>query len=113
MMEPEIRIWSGGQGPGSIHTHAQDGWETRLSLEEFAKDNPHTFICEMEAFFPSERARKAMSELWFREFFGEMDFGDDEREKLLEEGWRFTYRGRLAMGSLSCLVPVNASNPVA
>ena len=111
--EPEIHIWSSGQGPGSIHTHAQDGWQTRLSLEEFAKDDAHTFICEVEAFFPSERARQAMSDLWFRDFFGGMDFGDDEREKLLEEGWRFTYRGRLRLEHLSCTVPLNAANPVA
>ncbi len=107
--EPEIQIWSSGQGAGSIHTHAQDGWRTRLSLEEFAEGEPHTFICTVEAFFPSARAREVMSELWFQQFFGGEDFTDPEREKLLEEGWRFSYRGRLTLENLSCTVPVNAA----
>ena len=113
MREPEIEIWSSGHGPGSIHTHARDGWETRMKFVECVEEgSPWVFLCEMEAFFPSERAREACSELWFQEFIGELGFGDREKDEFLKEGWRFRYRGLLELGSLSCIAPRNAADPI-
>ena len=111
--EPEIEIWSSGRGgAASIHTHARDGWETRVRFEEMAEDEPYTFVCEVEAFFPSERARKAAGELFVKELFGVLDFDDEEKAKLLEEGWRFRYRGRVRLDELYCKVPLNTDDPI-
>lgn len=112
MEGPEIEIWSHGEGAGSIHTHAQHGWETRLKMEDFAGDSSHSFVCELEAFFPSERARALSSELYVKEFFGELDADDREKAKLLEEGWRFQYRGIVELENFSCTVPLNTNDPV-
>jgi hypothetical protein len=113
MEGPEIDIWSWGDGSESIHTHAKDGWETRLEFKELIEnhDGP-LFICELEAFFPSERARKASAELWMKEFLGQGDFSDLEKAKMIEEGWRLRYRGRLLFGHANCMVPLNTSDPI-
>jgi hypothetical protein len=113
MEGPEIQIWSSGKGTGSIHTHAKDGWETRLDFKELIEDeHGPLFICEVEAFFPSERARKASVELWMKEFFGETDFSDLEKARIVEEGWRLNFCGRLRFGHASCSVPLNTSDPI-
>lgn len=113
MQGPEIEIWSSGQGPGSIHTHAQAGWQTRLALGQLEVDeHGPAWLCEVEAFFPSERAREANAALWMRQFFSTLEFDNEEQEKLLEEGWRFHYRGRVRLEQLSCTVPLNTSDPI-
>ena len=113
MEGPAIKIWSsGGTGSAaSIHTHARDGWETRLKLVDFA-ESIYVFDCEVEAFYPSQRAREASAELVFKEFIGESDWQDWEKKKLLEEGWRFSYTGRLRLEHLSCTVPLNTPDPI-
>lgn len=112
MEGPEIEIWSSGKGPASIHTHANHGWETRLKMGEITGDGAYTFLCELEAFFPSDRAREVSLELCVKEFFGELDFDDDEKAKLLEEGWRFSYLGRVCLNQLSCIAPLNTNDPI-
>ncbi len=109
---PEIEIWSAGKGAASIHTHARDGWETRLKVDEPVADDGYTFLCEVEAFFPSERAREVCAELWMQELMGQLDFDDEEKARLLEEGWRFRYRGRLSLEQVHCVVPLNTTDPI-
>src|SRR6185295_12142019 len=65
---PEIELWS--HGPGGIHTHAKEGWNTRLIFGEREGDG-YDFPFSLEAFYPTQRARKAHLDLWMKEMFGQ------------------------------------------
>jgi hypothetical protein len=112
MSGPEIEIWSAGmRGAGGIHSHASAGWDTKLTFGEFQGDG-FALPCELEAFYPSARARQAQLDLWMQSFFGEGSPEDWEAEEQLQEGWRFHYSGRVRFDTVSCTVPINTSNPI-
>ncbi len=112
VVPPELSLWSNDRESPTFHTHAKEGWETRLKFVECDREDPARFIVEVEAFFPSERAREAHFQLWLKSLFNRLDYGDEEKERLMEEGWRFRYRGPLSLGHVSCRVPLNVPDPV-
>ncbi|MCX6900459.1 MAG: hypothetical protein NT105_17400 [Verrucomicrobia bacterium] len=112
MRPPEIQLWSHGmRGAGGIHEHTCAGWDTRLSFGAWEGDG-YELPVELEAFYPSERARKAGIDLAVKEFFGEVGPEDWAKAELLNEGWRLSYRGRVRFDDVSCTVPINTADPV-
>lgn len=109
---PHITIMSSGTGTKGVHTHAQDGWETRLKFTGIVGGNRHVLTCELEAFYPTERARKASADWWLKQFIGEDTFEDELKAQEREEGWRLTYTGRVALEHFYCHVPVNHPDPI-
>ncbi len=108
---PEVSMWS--HGLGGIRDHARDAWDTSLKFGRWEGDG-YELTFDLEAFYPGAEAKQASSEMIRQEvaeLFGE-DPGQPIDESLLSKGWKFHYHGRVRFEKLTCVVPVNAADPI-
>ena len=49
----------------------KEGWETKLAFGPW-EDDGYVLPCEIEAFYPTERAQKASMDLFMKEMFDEL-----------------------------------------
>lgn len=113
MRMPDVILWSGGQGLGSLHDHQKRVAEARVLFGAWQDD--HRISYTVEAFYRSPRGNREMEkeiQNSVREWMGEPPL-HEVNESLLEEGCRLRHEGLAHFHQVSCTVPVNSPDPIA
>ena len=112
MTDPDVNLWSSGDGPESIHNHARQEAHGRLVFGRWQESLVVEY--EVEAFYRSprgqEEVKKQMDNL-VREWFDEPPV-HEINEARLEEGYTLRHKGVAEFDHVLCTVPVNAPDPI-